>query len=349
MSTASPRVRLERISPADLAETAPLWRRLTAASDDPHYALTAEWLGAWAASVAPRPLALLHVGDDALGLVEQSWGGRWGFAGGPLSPHRRLLCARGTEDQAWRGLWRWLATDARSWSEFEAIGLCGGLPVPPRAFVAGQLSFASDLPGTFDDYLRARSAGSRKGLKGKLRRLEREGAEVAEVAPGGERAALRRFVELHGRRAAAKGERHPHVNESLVTLLAALPPDGEVALRLFELRVGGEVAGVTVRLDHHGTGYFYNAGIDPAHGRLSPGVVLELGSIRDAIERGLRHFHFGPGEYRYKRDLGGVPAPRYRVIAPGRSARGLVARVARAGYVRARAQLAGRRALGVPA
>ena len=339
MSTAPRRVRLEPISAGDLAETAPLWRRLSAGSDDAHYALTAEWLAAWAAATEPRRLALVHVGDDAAGLLQEIPGGRWAFAGGPLTPHRRLLCLRGAEIGAWEDLWRWLGRGTLRWTELEADGLLPGLPVPARAMTIPQASFSTPLPPSFDAYLGARPAGTRRGLKSKLRRLTREEAEVVPVAAGGERAALERFVELHTLRAAAKGERHPHVDERLVALLAALPREGEVALRLLELRAGGEVAGVTVRLDHAGTGYFYNAGIDPARSDLSPGVALELGSIRDAIERGLHDFHFGPGEYRYKRDLGGIEAPRVRAIVHARSARGAAVRLARSGLGRARTAL----------
>lgn len=327
--SASPRVRLEPLSERGLDGGGPEWRALTARSSDSHYALTSEWLGAWARTYEPGPLALLRVGDVAIGLLELRRSGRWAFAGGPVTPQRRLLCARGGEDAAWRAVWGWLGQAGRRCAELEAFGLPGGVPVPQWTRLVGEPSYALGLPASFDEYLAARAPGTRKGLKGKLRRLEREGASVAAVDRADTPRALDRFLDLHARRAAAKGEQHPHVDARLARMLAALPEDGEVALRVFELRAGSSVAGISVRLDHGDTGYFYNAGIDPAHGDLSPGVALELASIHDAIDRGLRRFDLGPGEYRYKRDLGGLPAPRFRATVARRSLPGLALRVAR--------------------
>ena len=335
MGQPPPRVGLERIAPGEVAGAAHAWRSVAADAVDPHYALTPEWLGAWAVSADPGPLALVRVGDLAVGLLEQRPGGRWIFAGGDASPQRRLLCRRGAEDEAWRALWGWLG-DARGAGELEAHGVPVGVPVPRRATLTEQPSFAAGLPESFDAFLQARSPGTRKGLKSKLRRLERAGATVAEVPDSGRHAALDRFVALHRRRAASKGEEHPDVDDRLTALLEALPAEGGIALRLFELRADDDVAGVTVRLDHGGTGYFYNAGIDPDRTELSPGVSLELASIRDAIERGLGRFDFGPGDYRYKRDLGGVPESRFRAVVPRRSLRGVGLRLARAGYARVR-------------
>jgi CelD/BcsL family acetyltransferase involved in cellulose biosynthesis len=79
---------------------------------------------------------------------------------------------------------------------------------------------------------------------------------------------------------------------------------------------------VTVRLDHGATGFFFNAGMDPDAGQLSPGVNLELASIRDAIERGLQRFDLGPGLYRYKSDLGGVTQARYQLVVVSPALRG---------------------------
>lgn len=311
-------------------------------SSDPHYALTWEWLVAWAKIYDPGPLALLRVGDVALGLLELRRPGRWRFAGGPVTPQRRLLCARGSEEAAWRAVWGWLEQEARGCAELKGFGLPGAVPVPRWARLVCEPAYALPLPDSFDDYLAGRPPGTRKGLKGKLRRLQREGAAVTAVGAPDLRPALDRFVDLHGRRAAAKGERHPHVDTRLARLLGALPEDGAVAPRVFELRAGTSVAGVTVRLDHGGTGYFYNAGIDPAHAALSPGVSLELASIQDAIDRGLRRFDLGPGDYRYKHDLGGAPAPRFRATVARRSASGLALRTARAALAAGRSHLASR-------
>ena len=86
--------------------------------------------------------------------------------------------------------------------------------------------------------------------------------------------------------------------------------------------------GVSVRLDHGTTGYFYNAGFDPAAAAMSPGIVLELVSIRNAIETGLTCFDLGPGDHRYKRDLGGERRTASRLVATSRSPLGALAQAA---------------------
>ena len=162
------------------------------------------------------------------------------------------------------------------------------------------------LPDSFEAYLAGRSPGTRKGLKGKLRRVEREGGTARAVSAPERDGALSDFVRLHTLRARAKGEEHPQIDDRLARMLAMLGDD----LRAFELLVGGERIAVTLRLDRNGVAHFYNGGSNPAWAHLSPGIVVELASIRDAIGRGLRQYDLGPGDFRYKRDLGGMPAVR---------------------------------------
>jgi len=83
---------------------------------------------------------------------------------------------------------------------------------------------------------------------------------------------------------------------------------------------------VTVRLDVGRRSWFYNAGFDPQASRLSPGLVVELASIRDAIERGQQTYDLGPGDYRYKRDLGGQERELLRITATSSSPAGQMTR-----------------------
>ncbi len=332
-------VSLEPLS-GKILSIAATWQRVAARAADRHYALTPEWLGAWwEATVDRDELWCVRISegdgaDVAVGLLERGIGGRWRFAGGDVSPQRGLLCARGAEDAVWRAFWssglRYLPRAA----ECEAQGLAAWLPIPRRAQRWEQLTFGMVLPGSFDEYLRERRPGTRRALKTKLRRLDKAGGSVAVVPVVRRAEALERFLELHTRNAAAKGERHAQIDRRLTRLLAAVRPSSDVRLRLLELRVGDVVRGVTVRLDHAGTAYFYNAGVDPEWSRLSPGICLELASIRDAIGLGSRRFDLGPGDWRYKRDLGGVAERRVRVVVPSRSPRGLVLLLARRAHGR---------------
>ena len=318
----SPSVSVEPVAGLDGVEDE--WRALERALP-PDYGVGFDWLSAWARVYAPAALRLVRVGPPgeplALGLIEERPGSRWELAGAPVSGHRGLLA--GDQTAAWAALDGWLRAHPGEWS------LLLGQTVPPaaRALPGARARevplLAFDLPASPEAHLAARPPVHRKALKQKLRRAEREGAAVREVAPERRAEALRTFVELHRQRTRAKGERHPQIDERLVELLLAVR--GDLTLRAFELVAGERVLGVTVRLDLRDTAFFYNAGIDPAAARLGPGVVLELASIRDAIERGLRRYDLGPGDYRYKRDLGGVVHPRYDFAAASPTVRGALA------------------------
>jgi CelD/BcsL family acetyltransferase involved in cellulose biosynthesis len=316
------------LTPDDLRGLADEWGALERRSAPAHYSLAHAWLVAWAQVYAPPRLLLVRItgadgGTRALGLIEASRGGRWRFAGGHVTPQRRLLCDPTEERVAWAAWSEWLARHRRRWAILEAGGVPPAAAQVPGARIEPVSTYALALPETFDAYLAGRS---RRALRQKLNRLERAEAAVREVEPPGHPAALERFIALHARRAADKGEHHPSVDARLCRLLLSLPrAEGAPQLRVFALGVPGGDAGVSVRLDHGRTAYFYNAGFDPAAGELSPGVVLELASIRDAIGRGLVRFDLGPGEYRYKRDLGGERSEFGRLVATSPSPLGALA------------------------
>jgi CelD/BcsL family acetyltransferase involved in cellulose biosynthesis len=304
------------------------WQEFEGRSEPAHYSLTHGWLAAWTATYGPRSLLLVRITDrdrlQAVGLLERLWGARWRFAGGAVSPHRRLLCAPDAEAEVWAAWGRWLAANRSRWSMLEGSGMPAAASALSRARLEPVPEYALALPDSFEAYLAARSPGTRKGLRQKLNRLPRFEAAIRELEPGEHPPALERFVALHRARASEKGERHPHVDDRLCRLLLALPAAGRVRLRLFELSAGERAVGITIRLDHGSTAYFYNAGFDPGFGHVSPGLALELASIRDAIERGFTTFDLGPGAYRYKLDLGGEPRDTRRLIATSPSLRGAV-------------------------
>jgi CelD/BcsL family acetyltransferase involved in cellulose biosynthesis len=304
------------------------WRELELRCEPAHYSLTHEWLTDWTAVYAPAALLLVRIADGkrlrGAGLLEQLSGGRWRFAGGAVTPHRHLLCAPQDEAAVWAAWGGWLAENRSRWSLLEGDGVPAQAGSMSGARLEPVPEYAVPLPADFDQYLAARSPGKRRGLRQKLNRLARFEAAVAELPREQHGPALERFVALHGARASQKGERHRFVDARLSRMLLGLRPGGRVELRLFELTAAGRAIGISVRLDYGATAYFYNAGFDPEFGHVSPGIVLELASIRDAIERGLTGFDLGPGEYRYKLDLGGERRDRHRLVASSPSPRGSV-------------------------
>lgn len=311
----------------------PEWRALEQRSLGPPY-LTWDWLAAWALVYEPEQLSLARVQDNegrtvALGLIERQRLGRWRFAGAPVTPVRGLLCDREAGDAPWRALSRHLAAEQAGCWLLDGEGLTEEVaPALAGALRPGAPVYGLDLPGSFDDYLAQRTPTARKGLKQKLRRLQRVHGRVQPVDPAARRPALLDFVDLHRARARAKGAHHPGIDRRLAALLQAVADSRVVSLRLFELMVYGSRAGVTVRIDCESTAYFYNAGIDPSRGWMGPGLLLELGSIADAIERGFSRFDLGPGAYRYKSDLGGRPSPRYELSWTRSSLEGRLLRAA---------------------
>lgn len=296
----------------DCGRVAEAWRALEREGDGVAPYLSWDWLEAWRRTHRPRRVVAVKVGEEALGLIEQTGFGRWRFAGWPVSPVRGLLCAPGAEASAWSQLGTWLEEPSRPWGSLDAEGVSAAAAAAlPRARDVPTPSFARALPATPDALLAGREYA---GLRRKLRRAEREGALVLP----GDRDAPACFVALHNLRAAQKGERHPAIGARLAALLGDLE-GGTVAVRTFALHVDDDIAGVTVRLDHGETGWFYNAGIDPAQLPLSPGYLLEAASMRDAVERGLRQYDLGPGEYRYKRELGGQESTVHELhaVRPG--------------------------------
>lgn len=313
---------LAELEPLDeLGDVRGEWQALEAGLEESPY-VGFEWLRAWERVYRPRRLVLARVREGpetvAVGLLELGHRGALRFAGRPATPECRLLCVPEMEASAWCALGELLQRRGRD--GFEARGLSrDAASALPDGWAVPLTWLGLRLPDRFGEYLSERSAGTRKGLKGKLRRAEREGVEVRPVSDSDRGAALRDFVRLHQLRAASKGQRHPAVDDRLVRMLELV--GGSTRPHLFELIADRRRIGVTVRVDAARAGYFYNAGIDPEWAHISPGILLQLASIQHAIETGLRKYDLGPGDFRYKRDLGGALLERYQIAIPGRGLR----------------------------
>jgi CelD/BcsL family acetyltransferase involved in cellulose biosynthesis len=329
------------------------WRALDERSDRPSPYLTYDWMAAWLAVYQPPRVALVRAleregGTVGLGLIEQLAGGRWRFAGRPVTPVRGLQTLVGYREALWSSFGRWLRQHPRDWATLDAEGLVTP-PSLPRLRLAAVANPRVDLADSFDEYLADRSPTTRKGLKRKLRRGARAGAAVVEVAPSDRERVLEVWLRLHRLRAEAKGELHPGMEPRVGRLLHAVEQSERLRLRVFELRAEGRTAGASVRIDHGGTAHFYNSGFDPRHGSISPGILLELASIRQAIEEGLHTFDLGPTDYRYKHDLGGDHTTVLRAEAASPAPRGPAVRALTEAYVGTRRYLGRRRRIRTPA
>jgi CelD/BcsL family acetyltransferase involved in cellulose biosynthesis len=135
------------------------------------------------------------------------------------------------------------------------------------------------------------------------------GADGAEAVFGA-------LLELHGARWAARGERGvldgPGVEAFHREVVRGFLERGW--LRLFALRVEGRLAAVHYGFSAKGRAYYYLGGFDPAFHQLSPGSLMVLHAIEEALREGAGEFDFLRGREAYKYAWGGVDRRQYRRV-----------------------------------
>ena len=317
-SASTPRLEVIALESTDFADCKDEWRLLESRAAEATPFLSHDWLAAWLRAYEPKRVALVRVSEPdgtttALGLLEQGGHGRWYFAGAPVTSQRGLLCATDLEGRSWHALGSWLAEHRRDWVTLVGEGVTAGAAVLPSARLVAAPVVVVDLPDSFDAYLAARSRHCEREMRRKLRLLEKRGLELRRPLDAGR--ALGELVRLHGIRAESKNESHPQVDSRLVRMLASLVDASATSLVMLELAIGERTLGVIAGLEYGDTLYAYNSGVDTTEPGLSPGIVLMLGLIRCAIADGFRRIDLGPGEYRYKRELGGAPVERFQLAA----------------------------------
>jgi CelD/BcsL family acetyltransferase involved in cellulose biosynthesis len=340
---------LQPIEAGELGAWETSWRGLEQSSADPSVYTTYDWIRAWADTYSDRRLVLAHVsaahgGDTvALALIEVDRIRGWRFAGGEVTPRRAPLTAAGHEAMLWHMLADWLQAHPRAWSTFDAceVPRCG--EALPGARLEAQRTPCLALPASFEAYLAALPSKRRGELRRRLRLAEREHAHVREVPAERHGDAIADFVRLHRQRALAKREHHALVDERLTRLLTRISAAAGVELSIFELCHRDARVAIDVRLSHRGVIYPYNLGWEPSVARLAPGVLLALNAIADGIARGAHTVDLGPGEQRYKLELGFTSRARLRLHAVNPSAWGSTMRVTGEVYQRLRSAVAARK------
>ena len=171
------------------------------------------------------------------------------------------------------------------------------------------------LSDTWDGYLSGLSKKDRHELRRKLRRLERHENWRWYCISDQIEAAVRMddFLGLMRRSDPAKAafltpEREAFFRDMVSTTAA------EGILRLFFLEMDDKRVAASLCLDYDGVRMLYNSGHDPEYRYYSVGLLLHSLCLRDALERGYRHFDFLRGNEPYKYRLGGTDRHLYRVI-----------------------------------
>ncbi|MBI3458439.1 MAG: GNAT family N-acetyltransferase [Candidatus Rokubacteria bacterium] len=267
----------------------------------------AEWVGALPLYKMPTPVG------PVLRLV----------GGVDVADYLDLVAVAGHEEAVWKALLAALADGP--WRALDLRPVPASSPtvalLPALARAAGLACRIEsedrcpviELPASWDAYLAQLSGKDRHELRRKLRRAEKARARV-EVArtPGGIAALLDSFVALHRKSKAGKAR---FMDERMEVFFrevgAALAAAGWAALWLLWLE--DRPAAALFCLEYGGTVALYNSGFDPAARALSPGVVLIVRTVEDAIARGFRRYDFLRGDELYKYGFGAVPTEVLRL------------------------------------
>lgn len=178
-----------------------------------------------------------------------------------------------------------------------------------------------DLPGDFDAYLQALPRNERRGTQRRARKLDEEhGMATAVTGTNGDAgAAFDRLVDMHQRQWTAVGDLGhfcdwPGASAFHRDMLAAQSRHGRC--HFVELRSGEKLLA---------TQYEYRFGprmhavltarsIDEQWGQYSPGKLVHMASVENAIGAGCRIIDDMRGRYEYKERLGGAVTPLRAVM-----------------------------------
>ncbi len=158
-------------------------------------------------------------------------------------------------------------------------------------------------PQGWESLLRSKD---RHEVRRKRRRYE-AARGAPEVAAGSEH--FDAFVALHRSAVGEKGDFMTDQMEAFFADLVRLP-----AARLDVLHRDGDVEAATLGFEDDDGYYLYNSAYDASLADLSPGIILTDHLIARAARMGRGRFDFLKGTESYKRRLGAVERPLYRLV-----------------------------------
>jgi CelD/BcsL family acetyltransferase involved in cellulose biosynthesis len=183
-----------------------------------------------------------------------------------------------------------------------------------------------ELPGTWDELLEAMSKSHRKQIRRVERRLLDTGRAVLHTADESSLDhAFGILVELHQRRRQSVGQPGCFASAAFSSFLretaSRLMASGRLELHWIELD------GLPVAAEFHLAGdeivYAYQAGVEPHALEEEPGRIINVATLKRAIERGRRAFDFLRGDEPYKAHWRAIPrgSLELRVVPQAASAR----------------------------
>ena len=156
------------------------------------------------------------------------------------------------------------------------------------------------LPPTWEEYVETLSKSHRKQVRRIERRQLQSGRAVLHTV-NSEQDLERGFgilIDLHQRRRLSLGEPGCFASEPFSGFLHVVAQQllGTNQLRLSWVEVEGQPAAVEFQMAGGGVTYAYQAGVDPELMHEEPGRIINIATIRQAIEEGQHSFDFLRGD-----------------------------------------------------
>lgn len=255
-------------------------------------------------------------------------------SGKVCSEYVTVLAAAGAEELVAHTLAEWLATEAAA--RWDAVDL-DGVEADDRALceLAGELvpgghaffqrnrerTWRVRLASSWNEFLGRLSKGRRAKVRVHERRLDHDNVSV-RIADDPEtlRQGLDIFHQLHQTRRETMGDGGclslPGFDAFLHDTAAELLEAGR--LRLQWVEVGGQPAAVEFDLLGDETLYYYQTGMNPEMAEISPGWLLQVASLKRAIDDGLTYFDFLRGDEAYKASWGAQPRQLAQICVASR-------------------------------
>jgi CelD/BcsL family acetyltransferase involved in cellulose biosynthesis len=178
---------------------------------------------------------------------------------------------------------------------------------------ASDVTYETELPESWEDYLMGLNGKQRHEVRRKLRRLETHGdyryypADPVQGLNGSVDRFLRLFHLNRKDKSRFMDETMGGYFRALIDRLAQ-----HDLLRLYFLEVAGRTVASVLCFDYLGTRYLYNSGYDARYQELSVGILSKVFSIGSGIESGCRRYDFLKGAETYKKRIGGQERSLYR-------------------------------------
>ncbi len=318
------------------------WNALLHRSVTDSLFLTWEWQMTWWQNLASGDLCIMTFREDHGALAgiapmycKISEDGTKALAqiGYDVSDYLDVIVAQGREAAIYSALFDLLSSpDFPAWDSVDLYNLPAASPTNTQLKALAQargfkvdwreqvVSPVLQLPATWEDYLASLDKKERHEIRRKLRRIEQVQTRWYVIDKEDEvDAAVADFIELHKK---SRPDKIEFMNARMQKFFL------EMARRLFLkrylqlafLEVEGKRAASILNFVYGNNVLVYNSGYDPEKYRhLSPGVILFVRSIQDAIAAKRRAFDFLRGDEEYKYRLGAKNTSLYELHIRKRS------------------------------